>query len=477
MAFAGLFSLLVFVGVAPGLVYADTVAPNEITATTTWTAQNSPYVVSSSLVIDAGASLIIQPGVTVKSSGEITVLGTLLAGDLSGSTGSGFNPSNQNVIFTSSDDKTRSAWGMAVSGGQLTMEGVIFRHSSNGVYLGSASTTLLNMQISDSAGILASAGTLNIKGSDFENDTAVLSAYNQSVVSVSSTTVNHLLNQKYDSAVAVYNSSSAALADVSFSDITTSALAVYNQSRLDCRHCLIQESTTSPGTDSLMAYSGSALNLENSSVLSSGSDAALALYDTTGISSSTAIISNSIIDGGAGNGVAVYGSAFLTMSGSVIKNFSGDGIVSYNGSGLNITSSDIESNNNGLDIWNAVSGFISSSTIQKNTGFGITSRTDVAFNARGNWWGDSTGPDNSTTNPGGKGNQVSDDVNFSPWVSQAIVIQPVIPPFFSPVQPKSSCCSSIAFLPGIEGSRLYELNTIVPDRISAERRIAARCVK
>jgi len=44
--------------------------------------------------------------------------------------------------------------------------------------------------------------------------------------------------------------------------------------------------------------------------------------------------------------------------------------------------------------------------------YGCDTDVDAAFN----WWGDETGPDQATLNPGGQGNAVSANVNFSPWL-------------------------------------------------------------
>jgi pimeloyl-ACP methyl ester carboxylesterase len=441
------FALFCFFIFLPGAVHADTVVPTQLSATTTWTAAHSPYIVSSGLMIPAGTTLSIGPGVTIKVSGEITVFGTLSAA----------GSAKQPTIFTSSDDKTRNTWGLAVSGGQLLFSNAVFRHSGSGIYLGSASTTIASSQISDSVSILASDGTLNIQNSDFENMASVLSAFNQSVVTISSTTINHI---SQNTAVAIYNSASATLSDVSMTDIGAVALAVYNQSHLTCNNCSIQESTTSPGSDSIAAYTGSTLALNDSTVLSSGANAALALYDTTGVSSSTAFISNSVFNGGSGNGIAAYGGVTLVLASTTIKNFSGNGIFAYNGASLAITSSDIEANNDGLNIFNEVSGFVASSTIKKNTSFGIESRTAMPFNARDNWWGDPTGPENSSTNLSGKGNPVSDDVDFIPWLNDSIPSGAIAPSTPGSSEPK--CCSSIAFLPGMEASRLYELTASLP---------------
>ena len=57
-------------------------------------------------------------------------------------------------------------------------------------------------------------------------------------------------------------------------------------------------------------------------------------------------------------------------------------------------------------------------------GAGIVNNTPhVVIDARGNWWGDPSGPNNivssvQVTNPLGVGNGVSDWVLFSPWLTQ-----------------------------------------------------------
>src|SRR5690606_47785 len=55
------------------------------------------------------------------------------------------------------------------------------------------------------------------------------------------------------------------------------------------------------------------------------------------------------------------------------------------------------------------------------------------------YWGHGSGPYHPQANPSGQGASVSDWVAFAPWLG---------------AQP-SKCCSSVLFLPGIKGSRLY----------------------
>lgn len=61
-----------------------------------------------------------------------------------------------------------------------------------------------------------------------------------------------------------------------------------------------------------------------------------------------------------------------------------------------------------------------------NTGtgiYGVFNGGIGTLDAKNNWWGDPTGPYNPMLNPSGKGDQISDGVNFEPWL-----INPYPPP-------------------------------------------------
>ena len=61
-------------------IHADTAVDSEITQNTTWTKANSPYVVSGNPTVDAGATLTIDAGVTVKfNNSSMTVFGNIMA--------------------------------------------------------------------------------------------------------------------------------------------------------------------------------------------------------------------------------------------------------------------------------------------------------------------------------------------------------------------------------------------------------------
>ena len=66
-----------------------------------------------------------------------------------------------------------------------------------------------------------------------------------------------------------------------------------------------------------------------------------------------------------------------------------------------------------------------------NSSYGLSNQTSsIIVDAEYNWWGDTTGPYHPIGNPGGYGNQVSDYVDFDPWLGKSGVN--IIPVLLSP---------------------------------------------
>ncbi|RKX29245.1 MAG: hypothetical protein DRP71_16515 [Verrucomicrobia bacterium] len=63
--------------------------------------------------------------------------------------------------------------------------------------------------------------------------------------------------------------------------------------------------------------------------------------------------------------------------------------------------------------------------IQDNISTGIQASTLELFDARGNNWGDPSGPYHSATNPAGTGNRVVNNVVFDPWLRGNVICGPV----------------------------------------------------
>jgi len=68
---------------------------------------------------------------------------------------------------------------------------------------------------------------------------------------------------------------------------------------------------------------------------------------------------------------------------------------------------------------------VDASRIAGNQYVGVESNTVIPCDARGNDWGDPTGPHHPDTNPGGLGDVVSDNVLFDPWLTGNVICSPL----------------------------------------------------
>jgi hypothetical protein len=128
------------------------------------------------------------------------------------------------------------------------------------------------------------------------------------------------------------------------------------------------------------------------------------------IYSSSVVITNSTIRKNAYEGISIY-DASPTISGCTVADNGGDGIW--------IRDYTVVYSN----------PIITGSTFTRNGGYGINNYTSsYVISATNNNWGDPSGPlddsDDRATgglyNPNGKGNKVSDNVNYYPWTGAAI---------------------------------------------------------
>ncbi|MFQ5541140.1 MAG: hypothetical protein ACE5F4_02750, partial [Candidatus Paceibacteria bacterium] len=92
-------------------------------------------------------------------------------------------------------------------------------------------------------------------------------------------------------------------------------------------------------------------------------------------------------------------------------------------------------------------------------GDAVVNQSDAVVKAEGNWWGDASGPAHNT-NPDGLGALIAGAASFVPWLDHD--------PFAPPPEPEPepdltednegstvrACCSSVVFLPGLQGSAL-----------------------
>jgi parallel beta-helix repeat protein len=97
-------------------------------------------------------------------------------------------------------------------------------------------------------------------------------------------------------------------------------------------------------------------------------------------------------------------------------------IISMNMIGVGIGVIEVE----GTKFGNLTGNEINMNDIYENAQFGILNEFPTEVNATLNWWGDRSGPHHPTSNPNGKGDRVSENVLFKPWLTAPIERAPVI---------------------------------------------------
>ncbi len=148
--------------------------------------------------------------------------------------------------------------------------------------------------------------------------------------------------------------------------------------------------------------------------------------------SDVSIEHNTITDNyGAGIHIGGIGQALrtVTIAHNTITGHDKEGIRvgSITESTLIILGNVISDNETGIGIDDIQSSAVdvSFNNVSGNTGFGIfVNASDEPAWATHNWWGHSSGPFHDVHNSGGTGDEVSDNVTFTPWLGAALTDQP-----------------------------------------------------
>ena len=126
------------------------------------------------------------------------------------------------------------------------------------------------------------------------------------------------------------------------------------------------------------------------------------------------------------------------------------GSIVNDGGSINITNSSLTDNKQNALYHQLGTSVINDSFVGDVGRFGIYNATTVPLDATNNYWDDPTGPTHPS-NLDGVGAYMSDNVTATPWLTSFDFNPPPPPP-----PPEPTGASSILFLPGIMGSRLYE---------------------
>jgi len=437
-------------------VFASTIIDADITENTTWTENQSPYIVSFPIIIAENVTLTIDPGVIVKFDygGSFLVYGIL------NSLGTAAQP----IYFTSYADD--SIGGDTNNDGEdsFPFEGdwdsiliqspnaqSIFNHTvlrySDGELILLYGSSIVSDTFDSDQGIMAfdsnsSFTNLTISdlyaigGSDFSIDGAVISNPDSSSVYVygeSSLILKNATLRGSDTVLYVFDDSSATLdsVDIMGNIFSDGAVYLFRNSHLD-----MNKSSIMDVYNGLNVFYDSAVKITDSSI--SCENGGIAIYEN-----STLNLSGGSVSCGS-DGMLFYNEIKATINDVKITGANDAGIIAYNNFNpdpITITESEITGNKYGFVVFNTgISAH--QNNIHNNITNGVLAFSPLdpnVFDFTNNYWGDASGPKH-LSNQEGLGDVVSDDVLFTPWLTS---------------DPLVECCSSVLFLPGIKASRLY----------------------
>ena len=392
---ASVFFIAPFAASAATILDGVTIAASE-----TWDIAGSPYVIRDEVSVGTGATLTMLSGVVVKfedgamltADGSVEALGT----------------ASEPVIFTSIYDDAAGGdtngdggatsptsfdpWGLNFYGA-ARMPVSTFRH-----------TTIRNSQY----GAYVSGAKLSLKQATFEES---------------------------DNGFYVDGAGMLSVADSTLGGTDGDLVAADGESYVEVSNSVMRDVFSG---DVFGLYSGSFLLLFESRIEDIGFGSAVGLY------SAHATTSQSVISGGMDSALEPYDGSSLTILDTTIEDFSGTAVYPYE-SRVIVQDSIIRGNDYGVYVSGDESEVtISDSVIADNASYGVYDEGGAPTDARGNFWGDASGPFHSDLNPDGLGNEIYGGVLFEPWL------------LTDPFTPPPACCSSVAFIPGIKGSRLYK---------------------
>jgi pimeloyl-ACP methyl ester carboxylesterase len=470
------------------LVKAETFVSGVIEEDTVWDKLGSPYVLEESITVFQNAKLKIDPGTILKFNNGtgIFVLGGLEI------LGTDAEP----VIFTSINDPLMPIDEETYEGeypyagdwdgvyfiepqGEINISNLKLKYADSPLVFQSTTNAVLsdiliedfnesiyvrnsNLEINNLTGadfLIFENSDVSVDGWSFEGvdggDQYSLTLFDNSKTSVKNFNIKNTPVTVFDNSeisledgkisdvntdvINIYQDSVGVLKNVKVQDVSGVGLYVFNGGEVDANNITLQNISD----EAVNVFGGGKVNFLNGKISDSGDANASIVYDEGFLK-----IENSFLERGLASGVAIFSGGVLEIKNSLIKNFLESGVVDYSSHSVpnvvTIKNSIITENNIGLDIYNH--NLISEVTllnnyIYKNILMGV--RTFIASTpvvAKGNYWGDKTGPKNNISNPEGLGDEVSEGVDFTDWC-------------------KNENCKNVTpviIIPGITGSYLFE---------------------
>ncbi len=441
--FASLARLFVFLCVGlsyfsfAGTVSALTFAPESIKSDTTWRRDAGPFVISSDLVVEKGAKLYIESDTTIAVSNNpyILIYGEIIFE----------NGSSQKTII----DSTMHLSDEFPEFDDIASLGELYAY----IIGGRADFTNINSKIplhvqSDGGNVFIQDSRLSQSEITFINraqgeinnsilessDNVMLQGTSTLSVNGSSITSDLIRGSIFN----IFKGSHIQFIKSEIIPLLSDFALILDGSSLSATSTLV----SGMHSYGIQASRGSFVSLYDVSIdtiLSPNPNSAFIM-----LVGSKADIKKSKFFNTTGNAIELYQSngtdSQFSLDDSLIEDF-GQSAISAVQAELSVKNSTIRRGAVGIENIFA-STTVSNSNISENSQYGIMAYSPAfTVHAENNFWGDPYGPYHETLNKAGRGNAVSDNVFFIPWLTAS---------------PKSICCSSVLFLPGLEASRLYK---------------------
>ena len=407
----------------------------------TWSLQDTVKVLSQGLTVNAGVTLTLNAGMVLQNENAITVNGDLR------SSGTAANPAiltswKDDSPYGGTDNGGLQDWTGVVYASGLTanLQSLVIRHAAAGV--GGSPSSVSNATIYNCLYGISLDPSVTMSSFTLVSNTfsTCMYAFNDGGTCALTLTNNTVMDGSYGFSISgnrdivlTNNSFSGSARSSAFTEngpmgqlqmsgnkgVGGSATFSLTSLTLSKSNTWSLQNTVKVHTTGLTINAGTTLTLSPSMVLQvSGSITVNGDLRSSGTASNPAILTSWNDDspyggtdyGGLNDWTGVVYATGLTanLQGLTIRHAS---------TALTVDTATLDgcsflSNSNGIVCANGGGVYRNCNFI--SNGFAVRNNSTTDIDARGNWWGDTTGPYNATNNPTGLGNPVSDHVLIGP---------------------------------------------------------------